>query len=171
MKQIKGVHKDGVNIVVTSKTNDDSGFYLQEFFDNLYKEKGKSVVYDVLFADENATNTVSKSVLSEWKIVYDKREELYTTWSKGKDARSTVPMCFVLMTNCVISQLTLFLPPVQKKQDTATDEGGPSCQFLTDIFKQIDKMSVKVGSEDVSLFENTPSGVMVGIDDKLWHPL
>ena len=96
MKQINGVHKDGVKIVVTSETDDDSGFYLQEFFDNLYKEKGKAEAYDVLFADENATNTVSKSLLSDWKIVSDKQGELYTTLSKGKDARGTVPICFVL---------------------------------------------------------------------------
>ena len=54
-----------------------------------------------------------------------------------------------------------------KKEDTAVDQGGPSRQFLTDVFKQIEVLSVKVGNARVSLFENTNSGVIVVTDDML----
>jgi hypothetical protein len=58
-----------------------------------------------------------------------------------------------------------------RKELMAKDEGGPSRQFLTDIFKQIDTLSVKVGSKSVALFENTPSGVWVTDDTKLIHDI
>ncbi len=38
---------------------------------------------------------------------------------------------------------------------------------MTDIFKQIDKLSIPVGEGRVLLFENTPSGALVLTDDKL----
>ena len=58
-----------------------------------------------------------------------------------------------------------------RKELMAKDEGGPSRQFLTDIFKQIGTLSVKVGSESVALFEDTPSGVWVITDDMLKHKI
>ena len=56
-----------------------------------------------------------------------------------------------------------------KKEDTAVDQGGPSRQFLTDVFKQIEVLSVMVGNERVKLFQNTDSGVDVVTDDVLEH--
>lgn len=38
---------------------------------------------------------------------------------------------------------------------------------MTDVFKQIEVLSVKVGNARVSLFENTNSGVIVVTDDML----
>ena len=56
-----------------------------------------------------------------------------------------------------------------KEEDTAVDQGGPSRQFLTDVFKQIEILSVNVGTERVSLFQNTNSGVEVVTDELLEH--
>jgi hypothetical protein len=57
----------------TGETNEESGFDLQDFFDNLYKEKSKAEAsaYSVLFSVEDA-----KSIVSKWEIVYDKSAEL-----------------------------------------------------------------------------------------------
>jgi hypothetical protein len=44
-------------------------------------------------------------------------------------------------------------------------------QLCTDIFKQIDTLLVKVGSEHISLFDETPNGVMVTIDDRMLHDI
>lgn len=38
---------------------------------------------------------------------------------------------------------------------------------MTDIIKQIDKLSIPVGEKSLLLFENTPSGVLVLTDEKL----
>jgi hypothetical protein len=74
MKQVYGIYKDGVVIEVTStKDGDESGFYLQDFFDNLYinKEKAGASAHAVLFGAKNP-----KSILSSWEIVYAKEAEL-----------------------------------------------------------------------------------------------
>ena len=43
------------------------------------------------------------------------------------------------------------------------DDGGPSRQFLVDVFKQIKELSVKVGNDWVKLFETAHSGEIVVI--------
>jgi hypothetical protein len=63
------------------------------------------------------------------------------------------------------------LSPDEKKKNTAIDEGGCSRQFLTDVFRQIDKLHFNVGNESIMLFLNTSSGVMVTTDDKLEHDI
>ena len=55
----------------------------------------------------------------------------------------------------------------QKKGDTGKDEGGPSRQFLTDVFKQLGSLSISLRDKTLSLFENTSSGVMVATDEML----
>jgi len=59
--------------------------------------------------------------------------------------------------------------PAIKIEDTTVDKGGPSRQFLTDIFKQIEILSVEVGKERVKLFETSDSGVTVVTDELLEH--
>ncbi len=51
--------------------------------------------------------------------------------------------------------------------EVAIDGEGPSCQFLTDVFKQIEVLCVKVGNDTVKLFETTHSGVVVVTDEVL----
>lgn len=135
IKHFKGTSE--IEIVVTSTTTDDRGFNLQSFFDSLYESKGKDdLSRTVLFDDDNSKNNISKLILSEWSIVYDKHVKSYNT-------------------------------KTQKDQDTAIDEGGPSRQFLTDVFKQIGSLSILVEDEFVTLFEDTHSGVMVKKDEIL----
>jgi len=55
----------------------------------------------------------------------------------------------------------------QKKGDTGKDEGGPSRQFLTDVFKQLGSLSISLGDDSLELFGHTPSGVMVITDERL----
>ena len=54
-----------------------------------------------------------------------------------------------------------------KKHDTGKDEGGPTRQFLTDLFKQLDTLSVKAGEKKVKLFQNTEYGLVPIDDDNL----
>lgn len=90
MKQLVGIYKKGVTIEVTSKTSDEGGFYLQDFFNNLYekKEEAGTSIHAVLFGDEK-TNT--KSILSQWKIVYDKKGELLAPMCKEEE-RGMIPL-------------------------------------------------------------------------------
>ena len=46
----------------------------------------------------------------------------------------------------------------QKKLDTAVDEGGPSKQFLSDAWKQMQTLSVPVLSDKVQLFQQATAG-------------
>ena len=62
---------------------------------------------------------------------------------------------------------TPYLSEAQKKGDTGKDEGGPSRQFLTDVFKQLGSLSISLGDDSLELFENTSSGVMVATDERL----
>jgi len=71
MKQIHKPYKDGVTIEVTSNTDDESGFFLQDFFDNLYKKKEKAGASALLFGAKDPM-----SILSPWEIVYDIKAEL-----------------------------------------------------------------------------------------------
>ena len=84
MKQLVGIYKKGVTIEVTSKTSDEGGFCVQDFFNNLYEEKEEAgaSAHAVLFLDKN-TNT--KSILSQWKIVYDKKGELLAPMCKEEE--------------------------------------------------------------------------------------
>ena len=85
MKQIHKPYKDGVTIEVTSNTDDESGFFLQDFFDNLYKKKEKAgaSAHAVLFGAKNPM-----SILSHWEIVYDIKAELLA--ARGvKDTQGT----------------------------------------------------------------------------------
>jgi hypothetical protein len=97
MKQIHGIHKKGIIIEVTAKTGNDSGFSLQEWIDNLYEEKkrkmswkGIAPAHAVLFGvqNENPKNKITKCILSEWKIVYDRQEEWMASMSK-EDVKGT----------------------------------------------------------------------------------
>ena len=55
-----------------------------------------------------------------------------------------------------------------RKELTGKDEGGPSRQFLTDVCRQIDKLSIPVGKKGrARLFESTPCGVFANTDEKL----
>ena len=49
----------------------------------------------------------------------------------------------------------------QKIGSTGQDEGGPSRQFLTDVFNQLGSLSITHGDLGVKLFEYTSSGWMV----------
>jgi len=137
MKQLNGGLKDGVILTVSSEAG-GSGFSLQHFFDGLYAKKSGDARI-VLFDDETGSKKVTTRILSEWKISYDKKEECENT----AEARA------------------------KKKEDTGVDEGGPSRQFITDVFKQVDMLSIQVGGESVKLFENTPRGAVVKTDDSL----
>jgi hypothetical protein len=101
MKKIYGIDEEVVTIAVTGKTGDDSGFSLQDWMDNLYKEKkrrkswqvgkgGNVPAHAVLFGieNENAENQISKWILSEWKIVYNRQEEWMAAMRKN-DIRGT----------------------------------------------------------------------------------
>jgi hypothetical protein len=103
MKQLVGIYKKGVTIEVTSKTSDEGGFCVQDFFNNLYEEKEEAGVvwtlteerkrernsaHAVLFGDKD-TNT--KSILSRWKIVYDKKGELLAPMCKEEE-RGMIPL-------------------------------------------------------------------------------
>ena len=55
----------------------------------------------------------------------------------------------------------------QKKGDTGKDEGGPSRQFITDVFKQLEGLSITLGDDRLELFGHTCSGVMVITDERL----
>jgi len=70
-----------------------------------------------------------------------------------------------LQNACAFTYVTSSL--AKRKEDTAVDEGGPTRQFLTDVFKQLDILCIKVGEGEVELFENTPGGVQVQTDDPL----
>ncbi|KAL7537829.1 hypothetical protein ACHAXR_008113, partial [Thalassiosira sp. AJA248-18] len=139
MKQLIGGLKD-VPIAVSSETG-KSGFSLQYFFDSLYSKKGGDSRAVLFGGEKDGSNRITKLIFSEWKIVYDK-QEVYA-YKLKKDAQA------------------------QKKEDTGVDEGGPSRQFLTDVFKQLGALTIKVGAESVSLFENTDSGVQVMTDEIL----
>ncbi|KAL7544849.1 hypothetical protein ACHAWF_008211, partial [Thalassiosira exigua] len=133
-----------------------SGFSLQHFFDDLYEQK-KGPAWTVLFGDDHDANKIGKLILSEWKIIYGKHEGY--DFKRKADAKA------------------------QKDQDTAVDEGGPSRQFLTDVFKQLNSLRIlpelqsyadgdgKRIDYSVEIYENTPSGVMVITDEKLTHDL
>jgi len=118
-----------------------SGFSLQDFFDSLYPRKTEARM--VLFGDEtsNDNNRITKLILSEWNIVFDKQEKY--DFKEKKDAKE------------------------RKKGDTGVDEGGPSRQFLTEVFGQQGTLCVKIGDVSVELFENTPSGAVVKTDERL----
>lgn len=62
---------------------------------------------------------------------------------------------------------SIFTSEAQKKGDTGKDEGGPSRQFLTDVFKQLGGLSISLRDKTLSLFEHTSSGVMVATDEML----
>lgn len=55
-----------------------------------------------------------------------------------------------------ILRMLIFLE--QKKLDTAVDEGGPSKQFLSDAWKQMQTLVVPVLSDKVQLFEQAEAG-------------
>lgn len=154
-----------VEISVLSESG-GSGFSLQHFFDNLYDdEHNRKDPRTVLFGNENANNRIAKLIVSKWIIDYGK-QEVYDFKSKA-DARGKSCLNFFFLP---LPPLTIhcnsFIPSLaQKKKDTAIDEGGPYRQFVTDIFKQLDTLSVRVGSRNVKLFENTSSGVNVKTDD------
>lgn len=132
-----GLGSDEIEIVVTSTTTDDKGFNIQSFFDGLYESKRKGNVSRTVLFDDDN----SKNNIS--KLILSKWSIVYDKHIKS------------------------FTTKTQKKQDTAIDQGGPSRQFLTDVFKQIDSLSILVENEMVKLFINTSSGVMVTSDDKL----
>ena len=60
--------------------------------------------------------------------------------------------------------MTYFNFTEQKKRDTAVDEGGPYKQFLSDVFKQFDSLSVPAGSGKnkvkVKLFDKEGTSVV-----------
>eukprot|EP01082_Thalassiosira_pseudonana_P014115 g11742.t1.2.5e17418b g11742 g11742.t1 contig6:504033-506335(-) len=108
-------------------------FSLQHFFDDMYEKKGTRT-HKLLFGDMNTT--VTKGLLSEWNVVYQK-EEVY---EKGKSGGE------------------------QKKPGTAIDEGGPSRQFKADVWKQLSALSipVKESTDMIAMFdEATTKGVGV----------
>ena len=86
IKKVKGTFPDGIEIKVTSTTTKDRAFNLQSFFDSLYKTKDDHS-QTVLFGDDNSKKNISKLILSEWNVVYDKHNKLYTTKSKDAQAR------------------------------------------------------------------------------------
>ena len=88
MKQLGGIYKKGELIEVTSKTSDEGGFYLQDFFNNLYekKEAAGASAHAVLFGDKN-----TKSILSKWEIMYDKKTELLDP-RNDKEERGMIPL-------------------------------------------------------------------------------
>lgn len=89
MKQLEKIYKKKrVPIEVTSKTSDEGGFYLQDFFNNLYekKEEAGASAHAVLFGDKN-----TKLILSQWEIVYDKKIELLAPRDKEEE-RGMIPL-------------------------------------------------------------------------------
>ena len=102
MKQIYKPFKNGVTIEVTSNADDESGFCLQDFFDNLYKKKEKAgaSAHAVLFGAKNP-----KSILSSWEIVYDIKAELLA--ARGVEDKQGTARKNMFLANCSISQLTL----------------------------------------------------------------
>ena len=86
--KLVGIYKKRVPIEVTSKTSDEGGFYLQDFFNNLYekKEEAGASAHAVLFGDKN-----TKLILSQWEIVYDKKIELLAPRDKEEE-RGMIPL-------------------------------------------------------------------------------
>ena len=84
IKGLVGVLKDGVKIPVLSESG-DSGFSLQQFFDALYTQKGEDA-HTTLFGDDNTNNKIAKRILSQWDIIYEKRED-YSSYKKKADAK------------------------------------------------------------------------------------
>lgn len=62
---------------------------------------------------------------------------------------------------CYATAQPLHPLPAQKRDSTGQDEGGPSRQFLTDVFNQLGSLSITHGALSVKLFEFTSSGWMV----------
>ena len=143
MKCLAGELKD-VTILVMSESG-ARGFSLQQFFDELYPKKTEART--ALFGNEskNAGNKITKLILAEWKITFDK-EVAYEGESKSAAKK-------------------------RKKEDTGIDEGGPSRQFLTEVFKQLDMLSIKVGNVNVKLFDHTPAGAVVTTDNNLYEKI
>eukprot|EP01082_Thalassiosira_pseudonana_P010555 g9307.t1 g9307 contig36:306427-308909(+) len=133
------VKKNRPNIKLQADRSKKCSFSLQHFFDDLYKKRNTKTTqtaqtHKLLFGDMNATLT--KWLLSEWNVEYDKKE----VYAKGKGGRE------------------------QKKSDTAIDEGGPSRQFKSDVWKQLSALSIPVkgSTEMIAMFdEATSKGVGV----------
>ena len=85
MKQLVRVLKDGVKITVLECESGDSGFSLQQFFDDLYTQKGDDA-HTTLFDDDNTNNKIDKRILSKWEVTYDKRED-YSSYKRKADAK------------------------------------------------------------------------------------
>ena len=84
IKGLVGLLKDGVKITVLSESG-DSGFSLQQFFDDLYAQKGGDA-HMTLFGDDNTNNKIAKKVLSPWEITFEKRED-YSSYKRKSDAK------------------------------------------------------------------------------------
>lgn len=84
IRGLVGVLKDGVKITVLSESG-DSGFSLQQFFDDLYAQKGGDA-HMTLFGDDNTNNKIAKKVLSPWEITFEKRED-YSSYKRKSDAK------------------------------------------------------------------------------------
>ena len=79
------VLKEGVKITVLECESGDSGFSLQQFFDDLYTQKGDDA-HTTLFDDDNTNNKIDKRILSKWEVTYDKRED-YSSYKRKADAK------------------------------------------------------------------------------------
>jgi hypothetical protein len=85
-KRISDVKKNRPKIKLQADCSKKCSFSLQQFFDDLYNERntkpGKTTItHKLLFGDMNATLT--KWLLSEWNVEYDK-EEVYEEGKSGR---------------------------------------------------------------------------------------
>jgi hypothetical protein len=158
--QVGTLEDDVVKFEVKHEVGDTAGFSLQNFFDENFDN-----AHSVLFKDETDNQSIARAVLATWDIIYDAKGD----YEQSEGRSSLYQIHYITST---ISIIEFFFHPhscssASKEEGTAVDQGGPSRQFLTDVFKQIDMLSVKVGNESVNIFENTDSGVFVLTDELL----
>jgi len=140
---------DQIKICVEPDPTGKSSFLLQPFLDNLWDSNIDSSAFSTKAEFEKCREVMFGDIMSEREAKKDKK----------KQSKLVIAHALTIEWNVIYSKNEQ-LSRGQMKLDTAVDEGGPSRQFHSDVFLQMQTLAVPVGKSGIKvpIFEQGTAG-------------